>query len=48
MPEHKIVSREAWIVARKELLKKEKESARPRDQLAADCSECDVSSDSCL
>ena len=31
---HKIVSEEEWIAARKELLKKEKESVRVRDQLA--------------
>src|SRR6266853_1153090 len=34
--EHKIVSQEDWIVARKELLKKEKESTRLRDQLSAE------------
>ena len=33
--EHKIVSQDEWIVARKELLKKEKESTRLRDQLSA-------------
>src|SRR6266581_5023589 len=34
--EHNVVSREKWIVARKELLKKEKESTRLRDQLSAE------------
>jgi predicted dithiol-disulfide oxidoreductase (DUF899 family) len=34
--EHNIVSQEEWIAARKELLKKEKESARLRDQLSAE------------
>ena len=34
--EHKIVSRNEWIVARKELLKKEKESTRLRDELSAE------------
>ncbi len=34
--EHKIVSQEEWIAARKELLKKEKESTRLRDQLSAE------------
>jgi predicted dithiol-disulfide oxidoreductase (DUF899 family) len=34
--EHKIVSREEWIETRRELLKKEKESTRLRDQLSAD------------
>ena len=34
--EHKIVSQEEWIVARKELLKKEKESTRLRDRLSAE------------
>ncbi len=33
---YKIVSREEWIAARKELLAKEKESTRLRDQLAAE------------
>src|SRR3989442_12557551 len=32
--EHNIVSSAAWIAARKELLKKEKESTRLRDQLS--------------
>lgn len=36
LPNHKIVSREEWIVARKELLTKEKESTRLRDQLSAE------------
>jgi predicted dithiol-disulfide oxidoreductase (DUF899 family) len=36
MREHKIVSREEWIEARQELLKKEKESTRLRDQLSAE------------
>src|SRR5437870_83067 len=34
--EHNVVSQEEWIVARKELLKKEKESTRLRDQLSAE------------
>src|SRR2546426_4673163 len=34
--EHNVVSQEKWIVARKELLKKEKESTRLRDQLSAE------------
>jgi predicted dithiol-disulfide oxidoreductase (DUF899 family) len=34
--EHAIVSREEWIAARKELLKKEKESTRLHDQLSAE------------
>ncbi len=33
---HKVVSREEWITARKELLSKEKELTRLRDQLAAE------------
>src|SRR5258708_4261292 len=33
---HNIVSRNEWIAARKELLKKEKESTRLRDQLSAE------------
>jgi predicted dithiol-disulfide oxidoreductase (DUF899 family) len=33
--EHKVVTREEWISARKELLAKEKESTRLRDQLSA-------------
>ena len=36
MPGHKIVSREEWIAARQELLAKEKESTRLRDQLSAE------------
>ena len=36
MPEHEIVSREEWVAARKELLKKEKEFTRLRDQLSAE------------
>lgn len=36
VPNHKIVSREEWIVARKELLAKEKEYTRLRDQLSAE------------
>ena len=36
MPEHEILSREEWIAARKELLKKEKESTRLRDQLGVE------------
>src|SRR6202047_1138526 len=34
--EHNIVSQEEWISARQELLKKEKESVRLRDQLSAE------------
>src|SRR6266567_4711318 len=34
--EHNIVSQKEWIAARKELLKKEKESTRLRDQLSAE------------
>ena len=34
--EHKVVSREEWTAARKELLRKEKESTRLRDQLSAE------------
>jgi predicted dithiol-disulfide oxidoreductase (DUF899 family) len=34
--DHKVVSREDWIAARKELLTKEKESTRLRDRLSAD------------
>jgi predicted dithiol-disulfide oxidoreductase (DUF899 family) len=34
LPEHKIVSREEWLAARKKLLAKEKESSRLRDQLS--------------
>ncbi len=34
--EHKIVSQAEWIAARKELLKKEKESTRMRDELSAE------------
>ncbi len=33
---HKVVSREEWIAARKELLAKEKQATRLRDQLAAE------------
>ena len=33
--EHEVVSREEWLAARKELLKKEKEFTRLRDQLSA-------------
>src|SRR6201981_2082741 len=36
MPEHEIVSREEWVAARKELLKKEKEFTRLRDKLSAE------------
>ncbi len=36
MAEHEIVSREEWVTARKELLKKEKEFTRLRDQLSAE------------
>jgi len=35
-PEHNIVSQEEWIAARKELLKKEKESVRFLDQLSVE------------
>jgi predicted dithiol-disulfide oxidoreductase (DUF899 family) len=34
--QHRIVSREDWLIARKELLAKEKEFTRRRDQLAAE------------
>ncbi len=34
--EHKIVSQEEWLAARKELLKKEKEATRLLDQLSAE------------
>src|ERR1700722_20706052 len=34
--EHNIVSQEEWIAARKELLKKEKESTRLLDQISAE------------
>jgi len=34
--EHKVVSREEWIAVRQELLRKEKESTRLRDQLSAE------------
>src|SRR5439155_21214931 len=34
--EHNVVSQEEWIAARKELLRKEKESTRLRDQLSAE------------
>src|SRR5258705_2734366 len=34
--EHRIVSQEEWIAARKELLKKEKEATRLSDQLSAE------------
>jgi predicted dithiol-disulfide oxidoreductase (DUF899 family) len=37
--EHSIVSREEWVRVRKELLKKEKEFTRLRDQLYAECRE---------
>ena len=33
---HEIVSREEWLIARKDLLKREKEFTRLRDQLAAE------------
>ena len=33
---HKVVSREEWVAARKDLLTKEKESTRLRDQLSAE------------
>lgn len=36
MQNHKIVSKEEWLVARKELLAREKESTRLRDQLSAE------------
>ena len=35
MQNHRIVSKEEWLVARKELLAREKESTRLRDQLSA-------------
>jgi len=34
--QHNVVSRAEWLVARRELLKKEKESTRLRDQLSAE------------
>jgi predicted dithiol-disulfide oxidoreductase (DUF899 family) len=34
--DHKVVSREEWVTARKELSKKEKEETRLRDELSAD------------
>lgn len=34
--DHRVVSREEWIAARKQLLNKEKEATRLRDQLAAE------------
>src|SRR5882762_10847292 len=34
--EHNVVSQEEWIAARKDLLEKEKESTRLRDQLSAE------------
>jgi predicted dithiol-disulfide oxidoreductase (DUF899 family) len=34
--EHEIVSRVEWLVARRDLLKREKELTRLRDQLAAE------------
>src|SRR5262245_32941888 len=34
IPSHKVVSRREWLEARKELLKREKESTRLRDQIA--------------
>jgi hypothetical protein len=37
---HKVVAREEWIAARKELLSKEKELTRLRDQLAAERAPC--------
>ena len=36
LSEHEIVSREEWLVARRDLLKREKELTRLRDQLAAE------------
>ena len=36
MSDHEIVSREEWLIARKDLLKREKEFTRLRDQLAAE------------
>ncbi|MHC4954643.1 MAG: DUF899 domain-containing protein, partial [Planctomycetota bacterium] len=36
MTDHRIVSREDWIVARREFLKKEKEFTRLRDELSAE------------
>ncbi len=35
MPDHKVVSPEQWLIARKELLAKEKEFSRLRDELTA-------------
>ena len=34
--EHRVVSREEWIAARKQLLVKEKEATRLRDKLSAE------------
>jgi predicted dithiol-disulfide oxidoreductase (DUF899 family) len=36
LSDHEIVSREEWLIARKDLLKREKELTRLRDQLAAE------------
>ena len=36
MQQHKIVSEQEWLAARKELLAKEKELTRARDQLSAE------------
>jgi predicted dithiol-disulfide oxidoreductase (DUF899 family) len=36
LSDHEIVSREEWLIARKDLLKREKEKTRLRDQLAAE------------
>jgi predicted dithiol-disulfide oxidoreductase (DUF899 family) len=36
LSDHEIVSREEWLIARKDLLKQEKEKTRLRDQLAAE------------
>jgi predicted dithiol-disulfide oxidoreductase (DUF899 family) len=40
--DHPVVSREEWVNARKELLKKEKEFTRLRDQLNAESREGDI------
>ena len=36
LSDHEIVSREEWLIARKDFLKREKELTRLRDQLAAE------------
>src|SRR5207253_11489760 len=36
LSDHEVVSREEWLIARRDLLKREKELTRLRDQLAAE------------